>query len=153
MMCETTFWASLNLASVSVVFLFVLLLLAALPLPGVRRGVLALSGILLRAALLAAVVTLGVWALVPASEPAAVSDAVQPMVTCAAQAVQCESALVRPFIHLWIAANVVVGGIVLIAIVNFAGLLAIHHRRLSQLLHPTATPAAVRSRKKLADLL
>jgi hypothetical protein len=157
MMCETTTSASWNLASVSVVFLFVLLLLAALPLPGVRRGVLVLSGILLRVTLLVTVVTLGVWALVPASEPASVSDAIRPMVTRAAGAVQCEPDLVRPFIHLWIAANVLVGGIVLIAIVNFARLLAIHHRHLSQLLHPTSTPpmrsVAARPRKKLADLL
>lgn len=157
-MWEVTNGAGVNLASVAVVLGFFMLLLAATPLACVRQVVLAVSGVVLRMALIAAVIALAVWALLPAATPpSALSVAVAPMVEATARAVDCEPHLVRPFVYWWIAANVVVAGILLISILSFARLLGTHQQRLCQLLQPGLTPAtrsaAARPRKKLADLL
>ncbi len=157
-MCAVTHWASVDLARLTVAFLFLLLLLAGLPLPGIRRWVLAVSGILFRVTVIVAVIALGIWAMLPATEPAAFSTAVQSLVERAAQTVGCEPHLVRPFLYWWIAANLAVAGILLLSIITFATRLGILHHHLSKLFPPPATTrpsplAPPRPRKRLSDLL
>ncbi len=155
-MCETTDVASMVLASAAVAFGFLLLLVAALPLPLIRQMVFGVSRFLLRFGLLMAVMTAAVWSFWPGTEPEVTRTTMKPLIEEIATMMDVESSVIRPFVYLNLAATVTVVGILVIGLISFAQSLGAQQRLLTKLFvdrPPQVLSPPQRPKRTLSQLL